>query len=188
MKETAFTVALAALLCAPPAFGQTVRSGARIDVRTIEKIDSHDADTSPVYHATVQQDVVGTDGQVVFPKGSNADLLVRRVGKHQLVVDLDAVTVNGQRFQVASNELKRKGKRGGGVGHTLRLIGGGAVLGTVIGAVAGGGAGAAIGAGAGAVVGTGAAVLTRGKEVKIPSETVLTFRLEHALVVGGQPN
>jgi hypothetical protein len=58
------------------------------------------------------------------------------------------------------------------------MVGGGALLGTVLGAIAGGGRGAAIGAAAGAAAGAGAQVLTRGKEIKVPAETTLTFRLE----------
>jgi hypothetical protein len=57
------------------------------------------------------------------------------------------------------------------------MVGGGAVLGTLIGAVAGGAKGAVVGAVAGAAAGAGAQVLTRGKEVNVPAESVLTFRL-----------
>jgi len=62
--------------------------------------------------------------------------------------------------------------------RTGLFTGGGALLGTVLGAVAGGGTGAAIGAGAGAAAGAGVQTLTRGKAVRIPSETLLHFRLE----------
>jgi len=61
------------------------------------------------------------------------------------------------------------------------MIGGGAAIGTVIGAIAGGGKGAAIGAATGAAAGAGAQVLTKGKEVQVPAETVLTFRLTQPL-------
>jgi len=61
------------------------------------------------------------------------------------------------------------------------MVGGGAVLGTLIGAIAGGGKGAAIGAAAGGVTGAGAQVLTRGKEVKVPAETILQFKLTQPL-------
>jgi outer membrane lipoprotein SlyB len=61
------------------------------------------------------------------------------------------------------------------------MVGGGAVLGTLLGAIAGGGKGAAIGAVAGAAAGGTAQVLTRGKEVRVPAETELTFRLEQSV-------
>jgi hypothetical protein len=58
------------------------------------------------------------------------------------------------------------------------MVGGGAVLGTLIGAIAGGGKGAAIGAAVGAAGGATAQVLTRGEEIRVPAESVLTFRLD----------
>ncbi|HVX66192.1 MAG TPA: hypothetical protein VHA11_06310, partial [Bryobacteraceae bacterium] len=53
--------------------------------------------------------------------------------------------------------------------------------GTILGAIAGGGKGAAIGAVAGGAAGAGAQVLTRGKDVKVPAETQLTFRLDQPI-------
>jgi outer membrane lipoprotein SlyB len=67
--------------------------------------------------------------------------------------------------------------------RTAEMTGGGALLGTVIGAVAGGGKGAAIGALAGAGAGATAQVLTRGKEVKVPAESMLTFKLDQPLIL-----
>ena len=57
------------------------------------------------------------------------------------------------------------------------------MLGTLVGAIAGGGKGAAIGAVAGAAAGGTAQVLTRGKEVKVPAETVLHFKLDQPLTL-----
>ena len=51
-------------------------------------------------------------------------------------------------------------------------------MGAIIGALAGGGKGAAIGATSGAALGGASEVLTSGQQVKIPSETRLTFRLQ----------
>jgi hypothetical protein len=65
------------------------------------------------------------------------------------------------------------------------MVGGGAALGTLIGAVAGGGSGAAIGAAVGAAGGAAVQVLTKGDEVRVPAESVLTFRLENPLQLEG---
>ena len=73
------------------------------------------------------------------------------------------------------------GEWGPGLGRnrrTAEVVGGGAALGTVIGAAAGGGKGAALGGLAGAAAGALAQVLTAGKEVKIPAESVLKFKLD----------
>ena len=58
------------------------------------------------------------------------------------------------------------------------------MLGSIIGAIAGGGKGAAIGAAAGAAAGAGTQTLTRGRFVRVPRESLLTFRLEHPLEIG----
>jgi hypothetical protein len=67
--------------------------------------------------------------------------------------------------------------------RTAEMVGGGAVLGTLLGAIAGGGKGAAIGAAAGAAAGAGVQVLTRGKTVRVPAESVLTFRLDQPVTL-----
>src|SRR6185369_14464069 len=81
--------------------------------------------------------------------------------------------VNSADVQQGNDQGIGKNKRTG------EYIGGGAVLGTLLGAIAGGGKGAAIGAAAGAAAGGTAQVLTRGKEVKIPAESNLRFRLDN---------
>jgi outer membrane lipoprotein SlyB len=75
------------------------------------------------------------------------------------------------------------GDRGGIGNDPAAMIGGGAILGTIIGAIAGGGKGAAIGAGVGAAAGA-AGVLTQGRRIRVPSGSVVTFRLERDLALG----
>jgi len=66
---------------------------------------------------------------------------------------------------------------------TALKTGGGAGLGAIIGAIAGGGKGAAIGAGAGAGAGLGYQAFTHGQAVRVPAESVLTFRLRAPISV-----
>lgn len=85
--------------------------------------------------------------------------------------------VENQRFLISATETEVGGQKAG-VGknkRTGKYVGGGAVLGGIIGAIAGGGKGAAIGALAGGAAGAGTQVLTRGKSVRVPAESVLTF-------------
>ena len=60
-------------------------------------------------------------------------------------------------------------------------------MGAIIGALAGGGKGAAIGAGVGAAGGGVYQGATKGKQVKIPSETKLDFQLEQPVTVTVMP-
>src|SRR5205085_10045913 len=101
------------------------------------------------------------------------------------------VTVNGQRYAIHAtrNPVSTGGVdvKNSGIGNndeTLKHVGGGALLGTVIGAIAGGGKGAAIGAAAGAAVGAGAQILTHGRRVNVPAESTLTYRLQSGLDLG----
>jgi hypothetical protein len=157
-----------------------VPAGAEISIRTNEGIDAHDAAEGRSYSAQVARDVADTNGRIVIPRGSDARLMVRGSG-NQIALDLQSVSVNGQRYTLDTDELER-GRQGLGENkRTGEFVGGGAVLGAVIGALAGGGKGAGIGALAGGAAGAGAEVVTKGDRVRVPAESVLNFRLESNL-------
>ena len=162
--------------------------GAEIVVRTNEAIDSTTASEGQFFSGTVQEPVINSDGQVLIPKGSDVNLVVRRestggsTGSPELALGLDSITIRGHRYFVNTDAVEHGNDQGIGKNRrTGKYVGGGAVLGTLLGAIAGGGKGAAIGAAVGAAAGGTAQVLTRGKEVRIPAETTLKFRLDDAL-------
>jgi outer membrane lipoprotein SlyB len=133
----------------------------------------------------VDREVTDSSGRVVIPRGSDAELVIRSMSSGgttsspELALDLQSVMVNGRGYLVSTADVERSGREGIGKNRrTAEMVGGGAVLGTLLGAIAGGGKGAAIGAIAGAAAGGTAQVLTKGKEVKVPAETLLTFRLD----------
>src|SRR5262249_34902198 len=138
------------------------------------------------FSAVMARDVVDDAGKVIIPKGSNATLVVKAAedqgkiqGRSELVVDLGSVEVAGRTYRLDTNDIVEKGKEGVGLNkRTAIFTGGGTALGGIIGALAGGGKGAAIGAASGAAAGTTTQAVTRGKAIRIPSETLLTFRLE----------
>lgn len=163
----------------------TLPAGTEIEVLSNENIDSKTAKQGQVFSADVSQNVLDSSGQVVIPKGSAAELVIRNVsagnvtGGSELSLDLQSVKVGGHRYLVNTQDLEQKGNQGVGANkRTAEMVGGGAALGTLIGAIAGGGKGAAIGVLAGAAAGTGAQILTRGKEVQVPAESKLRFKLE----------
>jgi outer membrane lipoprotein SlyB len=91
------------------------------------------------------------------------------------------MVIDGRDYPVVSSDYTLKGKGRGS--DTAKKVGGGAALGAIIGAIAGGGTGAAIGAGVGSAAGAGVQVFTRGQQVKVPSETLLEFRLQQQVLV-----
>jgi hypothetical protein len=109
---------------------------------------------------------------------------VRRGPDDELVLDLDSVTVHGRRYGVDATRNRIStgvDVRNSGIGanrETARNVGGGALLGAILGAAIGGGDGAAAGAAAGAAVGAGAQILTKGRRVNVPAETLLSYRLQ----------
>jgi hypothetical protein len=105
-------------------------------------------------------------------------------GASDLVLDLQSVIINGSQYFIDTAAISEKGKSGVGVNkRTGEFAGGGAAFGAIIGAIAGGGEGAAIGGGAGAGAGLLTQVLTKGGAIKVPAESVLTFRLDRPLRV-----
>ena len=170
----------------PVAEFRTIPSGTTLRVRNDQTIDSQTASTGQTYPGVVAEDVADSQGRVVIPHGSSATLIVRgatdqgRVqGRSELVLDLASVRVGGRTYRLETTDLVQKGAEGVGANkRTGGFVGGGAALGGIIGAIAGGGKGAAIGALSGAGAGAGTQALTRGKAVRVPAETVLSFRLE----------
>jgi hypothetical protein len=165
-----------------------VPSGSQITVRLNESIDAKSPSDSRIYSAVVDRDVTDKSGRVVVPRGSDAELILRDSSDKEVILDLESVNVNGRRYTVntssetVSAEQTREREGVGANKRTGKYVGGGAVIGSIIGAIAGGGKGAAIGAATGAGAGAIGQTATRGGSVKVPSETLLTFRLDRPLV------
>jgi hypothetical protein len=113
------------------------------------------------------------------------ELMVRHLASDDYVLDLEAVLVNGRRLAVDSEEsvVFDTDDRFGANSRTGRYVGGGALVGAIIGAITGGGKGAAIGGGVGAAAGAGTQAVTRGRQIIVPAESVVTFRLDQPLRV-----
>jgi hypothetical protein len=176
----------------PPQGAKVIPTGSEIRIRTNENIDSDSAQPGQLFSAEVTEAVPDLAGGVAIPAHSPAKLLILSetggaIGSPNLVLDLDAVTINGRVHRVYTSELKESNDKGFGKNkRTAEFLGGGAAIGGLLGAIFGGGQGAAIGAGTGAGGGFLTQLFTRGKHVKVPAETVLYFRLERPLVLQPQ--
>ena len=160
-------------------------AGTRLAILTNEQIDSNTANTSQIYSGQVDQDVTDNAGEIIISRGSPAELVIRTFSSGtDMTLDVQAITVNGRRYRISTAPLRQTGRNGLGMNkRTAEMVGGGALIGTIIGAVVGHGKGAAIGAAVGAAGGAGAQVLTKGKQVSIPAETVLTFSLNNSVTL-----
>jgi hypothetical protein len=175
---------------APGGNAKVVPIGTDITIHTDEPIDSKDSSTGQLYAATVSDDVPDASSGIAIPAGTPAKLVVRDISTGgavhtpDLVLDLFSVTVKGQEYRVVSGDVDVNGRKGVGANRrTAEFGGGGAALGALLGGVFGGGKGAGIGAATGAGGGLLTQLFTRGKQVKMPAEAMLTFRLDRTLVL-----
>lgn len=180
--------AKAAAPAATPAPQPTVvAAGTVLTVRLGQSIGSKISQTGETFSATLAEPI-SVDGKTVIPAGSTATGVVtdakplgRFKGAASLSVKLTGISINGTEHAIETSSIARsatgKGKR------TAGMIGGGAGLGAVIGAIAGGGKGAAIGAIAGAGAGTAGTAFTGNKDIVLPAESALSFKLESPLQI-----
>jgi hypothetical protein len=156
----------------------TLPAGTEIKVRADQQITADTNNVGQHYSATIAEAVNDSSGNVLIPRGSPAELTTVSNGS-KVALDLRSVTVDGTRYTIAANSYK-PGSLGANK-KTAEYTGGGALAGAVIGAIAGGAKGAAIGTLAGGAAGAGTQVLTSGKNINIPAETVLTFKTDQSV-------
>ena len=169
-------------------------AGTEISVRAEETIDSSKGSEGQTYAAEVTKDVLDADGAIVIPEGSNAKIVIKSASQggrftnaSDLVLDLRAVSVEGQEYLIGTSDVQKRGNEGVGTNkRTAIFTGTGAAIGAIVGAIAGGGKGAAIGAASGAGAGVLTQVLTKGSAIRVPAETILTFKLDRALRVDAE--
>jgi hypothetical protein len=152
-----------------------------------ETLSSKTSANGETFAATIQSPVE-VDGKIAVPKGARATGIVkvaksagRFKGGAALELALTSLNVNGSEYEIETSSplrvSKGKGKR------TAVMVGGGAGGGALIGGLAGGGKGALIGGLIGAGAGTAGAGLTGNREITLPAETALTFRLIRAVEI-----
>jgi hypothetical protein len=170
----------------------TIPAGQSILVRMIDGVDSSKNHVGDIFHASLETDLtvnnslVARKGTDVYGRLAEAKEAGHISGSSELQLELTRMVIDGHDYPLVSSDYTLQGKGRGS--NTAKKVGGGAALGAIIGAVAGGGKGAAIGAGVGAGAGGAVQVLTRGQQVKVPSETLLEFRLQQPAMVAATPS
>jgi len=174
----------------PPPAVISLPEGTEIQVRLDSDLGSAISHAGDAFTATVAHDVT-VDGRTVIPREARAEGVVidaKPLGHFKggalLSVRLERVSTRWGSYPVETSSISRaekgKGKRTG------LFAGGGAAFGALIGGLAGGGKGAAIGALAGGGAGTAGGAMTGNKQIMLPAETLLTFRLEHSVHITEQ--
>jgi len=106
--------------------------GTVIAVRTSQAIDVERQDTR-VYTGTVEDDVRGRSGQIVVPRGSAVELFVRTARDNDLILDLESIVANGQRYAIKAEPTRVESRRDDDlVGSIVGAVTGGQVRGRVV--------------------------------------------------------
>jgi BON domain len=176
----------------PPPRRVTLPAGTSVRVQMIEAVNSDAQRVGQKYQASLQSPIV-IDNEVIVPKGADVTVMLTDAqsagkisGRSELRLKLDTLKFQGKSYPLDSTTYEQVGKSRGK--DTAKKAALGAAIGTAIGAIAGGGKGAAIGAGVGAGGGTAVQVLTHGEQVRVPSETILDFKLEQPVEITFQLN
>jgi len=189
-SDTAQNSAPAAAMTPPPPpvpANVTVPDGTELQVRLDESLSSNKNHSGDVFHGSLDQPVVLND-QTVIPAHADVTGKVveavaanRLTGQPSLSIEITRVSYNDHTYNVTTDAYRRTGTSRGK--RNVKTGAGGAALGAIIGAIAGGGKGAAIGAATGAGAGTAAGAATGSDDVKLDSESVVSFRLQAPVTV-----
>jgi hypothetical protein len=164
---------------APPPV--VIPAGSLLAVTLDQTVNSKTANNGDNFAASLAESVT-INGSVVLPAGTKVSGTVvqaqsagRFNGHALLQLTLDSIKLNGTPYSIQTSEFEDVGKGRGK--RTAIGAGGGAAFGLIVGALAGGGKGAAIGALAGGGAGTAGAGFTGKKDIVLPAETRLHFKL-----------
>jgi len=171
----------------PPPKPLTIPDGTVLQVRMIDSVDSASNQPGDRFRAALDTPI-SLDGKVIVPQGADVEGHVAELkggghftGKPAIALELTALSVNGQRYLLRTNQYSREGSSRGK--NTAEKVGGGAVLGSIIGAIAGGGKGAALGGVIGAGAGGGVQAASKAPQIHVPSESLVSFTLQSPVTV-----
>ena len=166
----------------------SIPAGTSLAVRIDQRISVKASHAGETFTGEIVEPIAASDGGLLVPKGARVrgviDAAHRRgrfKGASLLELRLTSMTLNGQSIPLRTRDLserkKGKGKR------TAAFMGGGSGLGMLVGGLASGGVGLVVGGLAGGGAGTAAAGLTGNRDLDIPAESIVHFKLAGDLVV-----
>jgi hypothetical protein len=129
---------------------RTLEPGTTIRVRTNQAIDARRAENR-IYSGVVDEDVRNDNRRIVIPRGASVELTVRVARDNDLILDLESVVVNGERYAIRSDPNRVESRPENDI------------VGTIVGALGG---------------------EVRGRNVRVPRDSVVTFRLDRPLDIG----
>src|SRR5579864_2065987 len=165
-----------------------IPAGTSLAVRVDQRISAKTSHAGETFTGEIVEPIAASDGGMLVPKGSRVKGVIdaahqrgRFKGASILELRLTSLTLNGNEFPLRTRDLaerkKGKGKR------TAAMIGGGSGLGMLLGGLAGGGRGVLSGGLVGGGAGTAAAGMTGNRDLDIPAESIVHFKLADDLVL-----
>ena len=165
-----------------------IPAGSSLAIRINQRISVKTTPAGARFDGEVVEPWADANGRVILPKGTPVGGIVDEShqrghfkGSSSLELRLTSLTLNGTQYPLETRDVLRtkkgKGKR------SAAMIGGGAGLGMLIGGIASGGTGLLIGGLAGGGAGTALGGLTGNRDIVIPAESIVRFKLADDLTL-----
>ncbi len=174
---------LAFFLAALTAAAAQWPAGTPLTIRMVDEVNSRHHLPGQTFRATIDEPLVQQNGEVALRRGTPVKVRLAEVadtgrfkGRALLALVLTSIQVDGREVELKSYKASTSG--GKRLRTTAAVVGGAAATGAVL----GGGIGALAGAGAGSAF----QMVHRGKSLRIPSESRLTFVLANPLMIGSR--
>ncbi len=166
----------------------TVPAGTTLTVMMLRTLDTRHTKLGKHFRGVVVRDVILMNGATAIPRGAYVDGTVvdargpgNLKGHPQLALQLDHLDMGYASYPMISFVWARRGPGKGG--QSAGTIGTSAFAGAVVGGAVGGGPTALLGGLLGGLGGAGLSAASRGPQLLIPAESVLTFSLKEPVVV-----
>jgi hypothetical protein len=166
----------------------TIPAGTTLAIRIDQRISVKSSRAGDIFTGEFVEPVLENDNSVLVPKGALVggvvDVSHRRghfKGSSLLELRLTSLTLNGTQYPLATRDLSRT-KKGKGKRSTA-IIAGGTGAGMLAGGLATGGVGLVVGGLVGGGAGTAVAGLTGNRDIDLPAESIVHFKLADDLVV-----